>query len=198
MNGFTLCNVTASYDEQVVLRNFSAEIPKGEVTVLMGSSGCGKTTLLRLLMGLKKPDSGKLEGAGAYRCAVVFQEDRLCETLSAVQNIALVSKDVPQIRAHLTALGVDESEQDKPVRELSGGQRRRVALVRAVLFGSDFLVLDEPFKGLDEETREKAMRYTLAHQGTRGVILVTHDAEEARYFGGKILRMSAPARMEEM
>ncbi len=189
MIGFTLKNISASYDGRPVLRNFSAVFPKNEITVIMGPSGCGKTTLLRLLLGLKQPDSGQLQGIGKLRNAAVFQEDRLCETLSAVQNIQLVNKDETAARAHLRLLGLDLHEHDKPVRELSGGQRRRVALIRAILFPSDFLIMDEPFKGLDEETRATAIEYVLGHKGERGLILVTHDPDEASMLGGTLLHM---------
>ena len=196
MNSFTLENVCASYDGQQVLRDFSAGFAKGETVVIMGPSGCGKTTLLRLLLGLKQPEKGVLQGAGKFRCAAVFQEDRLCETLSAVQNVALVHRNEAQIREHLQMLGLDAQEHDKPVRELSGGQRRRVALVRAMLFSSDFIIMDEPFKGLDEDTRAAAMAYTVNNKGDRGLILVTHDADEAVYFGGQLIRMEPVAREE--
>lgn len=189
MIGFTLKNVSASYDGRPVLRDFSADFPKNEITVIMGTSGCGKTTLLRLLLGLKQPDSGQLQGTGKLRSAAVFQEDRLCETLSAVQNIQLVSKDETAARAHLRLLGLEPQEHDKPVHELSGGQRRRVALIRAILFPSDFLIMDEPFKGLDEATRATAIKYVLEHKGDRGLILVTHDPDEAALLGGTLLYM---------
>lgn len=189
MTGFTLENVRASYDGRSVLSGFSASFNKNEIYVLMGPSGCGKTTLLRLLLGLKKPDAGILYGPGQFRCAAVFQEDRLCETLSAKENIELICKEKDTVATHLQALGLAQIELDKPVRELSGGQRRRVALVRAMLFPSDFIVMDEPFKGLDEETRAAAIDYVLKNRGDRGLILVTHDPEEAALFGGTLLRL---------
>lgn len=189
MNNFTLKNVTASYENQVVLKDFSITFSENSVYVLMGPSGCGKTTLLRLLLGLKKPDTGTVSGAGKLRCGALFQEDRLCETLSAVQNIALINKNETLIRQALTELGLENIEHDKPVCELSGGQRRRVALIRAVLFDSDFMIFDEPFKGLDDETKERAIAYTLQNRNGRGLILVTHDFEVAKRFGGNVIQM---------
>ena len=177
-----LRNISVAFGDKQVLRDFSAGFAKGETVVIMGTSGCGKTTLLRLLLGLKQPEKGVLQGAGKFRCAAVFQEDRLCETLSAVQNVALVHRNEAQIREHL--------------QMLSGGQRRRVALVRAMLFSSDFVIMDEPFKGLDEDTRAAAMAYTVNNKGDRGLILVTHDADEAVYFGGQLIRMEPVAREE--
>lgn len=184
MEGFVLTKVTAAYEDKTVLQNFSAVFQKGQIYVVMGPSGCGKTTLLRLLLGLHLPAEGKIDGAGKLRCGTVFQEDRLCEVLSARQNVALVCRDANRVKKYLGELGLPDAEQEKPVRELSGGQRRRVALARAVLFESDFLILDEPFKGLDEENRQIAMRYVLLHRGDRGLVLVTHDPAEADFFGG--------------
>lgn len=191
MNGFTLKNIQASYNDHTVLENFSAVFEKGQIYVLMGPSGCGKTTLLRLLLGLKRPDSGILEGVEQLRCSAVFQEDRLCETLSAIENVALICKHKDRISRHLQTLGIVPQEQYKPVRELSGGQRRRVALVRAILFSSDFIIMDEPFKGLDADTRAKAVAYVLENKGDRGIILVTHDPEEASMFGGERIQMNS-------
>lgn len=187
--GFLLKEISVSYADKKVLNNFSAIFPKGEITVIMGPSGCGKTTLLRLLLGLKKPEKGLLEGPETLRCGTVFQEDRLCESLSAIQNINLVYPDKTTIQEHLAHLDFGKEEFSKPVRQLSGGQRRRVALVRAVLFSSDFLVLDEPFKGLDADTRALAIQYIFKYQQNRGIILVTHDSAEAEAFGGTLLEM---------
>lgn len=183
MTAFVLKNVTAAYGEQIVLYNFSTVLKKGEAVILWGPSGCGKTTLLRLLQGLKKPKSGIVEGAGRWACGTVFQEDRLCEQLSALQNLRPVCPQLSYVRQHLQELGLSDEDTAKPVSQLSGGQRRRVALARAVLFPSDFLLLDEPFKGLDEATRQAAMQYVRRHQEGRGLILVTHDKTEAVLLG---------------
>ena len=156
-----LNHISKRFGDKVVLDDVSLFVKKGEFVTILGPSGCGKTTLLRLLLGLKRPDSGVLEGVEQLRCSAVFQEDRLCETLSAIENVALICKHKDRISRHLQTLGIVPQEQYKPVRELSGGQRRRVALVRAILFASDFIIMDEPFKGLDADTRAKAVAYVL-------------------------------------
>ena len=182
--------VCKSFDGRTVLRDFSARFPQGSVSVIMGPSGGGKTTLLNLMLGLLKPDSGKLDGL-PQAPAVVFQEDRLCEGFSAVSNIRLVCGDrVPteRILEHLSLLGLADSAQ-QPVRELSGGMRRRVALARAVLYGGDALILDEAFKGLDPDTRTIALDYVMTHRGDRTLICVTHDEQEAAFFGGQRVRV---------
>ena len=173
-----------SYGENRVLRAFSAVFPEGRFSCIMGASGCGKTTLLRILLGLEKADSGEITGLPS-RISAVFQEDRLADDFSAVSNLALVlGKRVPRetLRAELSALGLSGS-LDKPVRALSGGMRRRVAIARAMLCDAELYLLDEPFKGLDEETKKIVMDYVKTKSAGKTVIFVTHDEEEAAYLG---------------
>lgn len=177
-----------SYGENRVLTDFSAVFPEGETSCVMGASGCGKTTLLRLLLGLEKPDGGTILGL-PEKISAVFQEDRLAEPFSAEANLALVTgPHVPRetLRSALSALGLSGS-LDKPVRELSGGMRRRVAIARALVYDAPLLLLDEPFKGLDEETKKTVMDYVKAHAAGKTVILVTHDEDEAEYLGIKTI-----------
>lgn len=189
MTELVLRNVSVAFNGHTVINDFSLVLKKGETLVLMGPSGCGKTTLMRLLLGLERPQSGYADGVGSCRCGTVFQEDRLCEGMSAVANLRSVCPQDAVIRQHLKQLGITEAEQEKPVRQLSGGQRRRVSLVRAVLFSSDFLFLDEPFKGLDVDMRETAIRYIDRFRRERGLLLITHDPAEAQIFGGRCIQM---------
>jgi len=184
-------NVSKSFGDKVVLRNFSATLYEHRYNCIMGPSGCGKTTLLNMLMGLLKPDSGTITGVPQKK-STVFQEDRLCESFSAVSNIRMVlSKrtDTETIREHLAFLGLKEDSIYLPVHELSGGMRRRVAIVRAMLAESEIVFLDEPFKGLDIETKKTAIQYVKANSRGRTVILVTHDKAEAEEMNGNIIRM---------
>jgi NitT/TauT family transport system ATP-binding protein len=177
-----------------VLSGLTLRVAEGERVAVMGHSGCGKTTLLRLLLGHLRPTGGAVSGAAGLRFGVVFQEDRLCEPFSAASNarmaLALPRKEGARLAArHLAELGLGGHEA-VPVRELSGGMRRRVAIARAVLFGGDALLLDEPFKGLDDESRAAAARYVLAHAGgARALILVTHDEAEAALLGARVVRL---------
>ena len=183
-------DLTKTYGELTVLRDFSAVFPEGKITAVMGPSGCGKTTLLRLLMGLEKPDGGTILGV-PEKISAVFQEDRLCRDFSAVANVRMVTgKRVPEteITAHLTALGLGESLR-RPVSELSGGMKRRVAMARAVLYGGSLLLLDEPFKGLDGENRRIAEDYIRSHTAGKTVIFITHDEQEAERLADCLIRM---------
>ena len=190
MNTISIRNIHKSFDGKEVLSNFNAEIPTGSVTALMGLSGCGKTTLLNILMGFEKPDSGEVCGI-PERISAVFQEDRLCESFSALTNLRLVyGKNTTDDEALqlLGKMGLKGSEK-KPVRELSGGMRRRVAIARALLAEGDMLILDEPFKGLDESTREEVAGEILSQTQGKTVLMVTHDRREAEMLHGTVLEM---------
>ena len=178
-------NLSKSFDGKRVLENLSLDLPDAGVTAVEGRSGAGKTTLLNILMGLLPPDAGLIEGLAGRRVTAVFQENRLLENWSALKNIRLVcgrGATDADIRAHLAEVGLADEEKT-PVRALSGGMKRRVALVRGVIAPGDVLVLDEPFKGLDEATRDAAIAYVLRHAGNRLILLVTHDPAEAAAMG---------------
>lgn len=174
-----------SFDGKVVLDHVSLTLESDGTACLMAPSGRGKTTLLRCIAGLETPDSGQITDL-PERIAYVFQEDRLCDGFSAVDNIRLVTGKAlgeGEIRRHLEELGLAGS-LDQPVRELSGGMRRRVVISRAVCFSADLLLLDEPFKGLDDEARQQTADYILRHRGAAAILCVTHDREDAAALGG--------------
>ena len=184
-----LSNVSKSYGERPVLTDFSAEFPAG-VTVIMGPSGRGKTTLLRLMMGLESPDSGAISGL-PERLAAVFQEDRLPMDFRAAACVMMTADRAvrrEEARRDLERLGLG-AELQKPVRKLSGGQRRRVCIVRAVLAEPEALFLDEAFAGLDSEAKKTAAEYILERMTGKIVVSVTHDPEEAALLGGGVLNM---------
>ena len=190
MDAIVLDRVSKSYGEKQVLKEFSLSVSAGSVCCIMGRSGCGKTTLLRLMMGLEAPDSGTITGVPEKKSAV-FQEDRLCADFDAETNLRLVLRGRPDaafLRRELEAVGI-ENQGKKPLREYSGGMARRVALARAMISDSEILFLDEPFKGLDDKTRETAIRYVQDRLNGRTLFIVTHSPEEASAFGGMLLRM---------
>ena len=164
--------------------------------VLWAPSGWGKTTLLRILMGLEAPTFGSVEGVG--RVGAVFQEDRLCPQLTAEENVALVltaeqykvkTQYKEQIRDDLIQLGLDDEALALPARKLSGGQKRRTALLRALWAESDTLLLDEPFTGMDPAVMKKAAAMLKARCGTKPTLLATHDKEAIRELGWKVIEL---------
>ena len=188
MKDLKICGLSKSFEGKPVLRAVTLTLSGGGRYALMGPSGCGKTTLLSILAGLIPADSGHIEGL-PDRVSMVFQEDRLLSELSARRNLRVVLP--PSVRDEaiaeaLAALGLGE-DLDRPVSELSGGMRRRVAIARALLAEGELLLLDEPFKGLDEATRAQTAAYLLAHTEGRTVLLVTHDREEAALLGAEEL-----------
>ena len=170
-----------------VLANFSALLPDGSVTAIMAPSGQGKTTLLRLLMGLEQPDKGSITGLDGMRISPVFQENRLCEYLPVSANLRLTAPQLTDgnIREALGQVCLPPSCAGQPVLELSGGMKRRVAILRALLTEHDLLLLDEPFQGLDSAA--KAAVITLIRQKSKGktLVLVTHDKQEAIRLGAQ-------------
>ena len=180
-----------AYGDKAVLRSLSLTFHVGQTTAVMAPSGWGKTTLLRILMGLETPDSGAVYGLEGLRKSAVFQEDRLCMQLDAADNVRLVTPGLTRTQAQqaLDAVGLRDCA-GQPVRELSGGQRRRTAILRALLARWDVLFLDEPFRGLDAETRRLVLDDTRRRCVGRTVLLVTHDEAEAEAMqAGTILRL---------
>ena len=172
-----ILNVQKSFGGKKVLSGFSATVEEGKITALMGESGKGKTTLLRIIAGLEKADGGSILKEGA-RVAFLFQEDRLCESLSAYDNIRLVcpAKD-QEIKDMLEKMGLSE-DIHKKVSTFSGGMKRRVAIARALLYDAPLVLLDEPFGGLDEHTKEKVAAVVREALCGKTALVVTHDSED--------------------
>lgn len=169
--------VSKSFDGKAVLQSVHWRIAPGERWQVRGASGIGKTTLLRLLMGLETPDAGCITGREGLQFLPVFQEDRLVEHWSAIGNVSLVCADAARVHRILCKL-LPEDAIDQPVRTLSGGMRRRVALARALAAEGDVLVLDEPFAGLDKKTQRQAMTVIEQHRAERTLVIVSHGTDD--------------------
>lgn len=178
------------------LAGMSLRAAENEVVAVVGPSGCGKTTLLELICGLQRPDSGTVRAAPA---ALMPQRDLLLPWLSAIDNagLALRARGISRTEARTAAapwlerFGLAQFERTRPA-ELSGGMRQRVSFLRTLLAGKPVLALDEPFAALDAITRHE-MQGWLSHVLTsepRTVILITHDVEEAVVVGDRVVVMS--------
>lgn len=182
-------HLSKRYGDTTVLTDFSVLLPAGQTTCIMGASGCGKTTLLRILLGLEQADGGEISGL-PQRISVVFQEDRLLP-FSAGKNAALAVRKCSEarLREHFAAVGLADCLH-MPVQKMSGGMRRRVAILRAVLAESELLLLDEPFQGLDTETKEQVIAYLKKQTVGKTVLLVTHEESDVEKLGGRCIRLT--------
>ena len=190
MKKLELKNIKKTYNETIVLDGFSAICDSSKPSCIMGESGAGKTTLLNIIMGLVSADSGMAgysfqSGAvvthGGYRTSAVFQETSLVPHLNPVINVAMVlgnNSDKKRIKQELGYL-IDEEFLDKPCAQYSGGMKRRVEIVRAIMADSDIVVMDEPFAGLDDTTKNKVIGYIMDNIGDRILIISTHDLSDA-------------------
>lgn len=186
-----LIHLSKQYDEKLILRDLSATFLEGRMNCLMGASGAGKTTVINILMGLDKPDYGEIYGVQGKRIAAVFQEDRLIEHWNSMKNVKLVcDKSVTEQTIDLDFMRVGlEEGKDKPVKNFSGGMRRRVAIVRAMLAKSDIIILDEPFKGLDDTLKGQVIDYVKQRTAGKTVIVVTHDKEEVKLLEANLITL---------
>ena len=184
-----LTNISHSYSGHRVLQNFRLTLLRGQRIALMGPSGVGKTTLLRIALGLQHPDSGQVENTFS-KVAAVFQEPRLLPWRTAAENVNLVLGDkketLARAREALVTLGLGDA-LDKYPGQLSGGMQQRLALARAMAVEGDVLILAEPFKAMDEALRASVMAQIAQTQAA--ILLVTHDEGEAKALGCEIMRI---------
>lgn len=172
-------NLTVKFDK-VVLQDINLNFDKG-VYCIYAPSGRGKTTLLNAIAGLVK-HKGNIITTG--KISYIFQEDRLLNWLTAKQNIMLVEPDKNTALKYIDYLGINEFE-NKLVQELSGGMKRRCALVRGLAFEADIYLLDEPFRALDEDNAEKVRNIIKQMADNKLFIIVTHNEEDYKLLNAK-------------
>ena len=179
-----LQNLSFAYGEKKIFSGLNLEFEEG-ITCLMGASGSGKTTLLYLLAGLREPGQGTIEGKPA-KPAMVFQENRLFPWLNVLENVLVVTDQKKREEA-VSLLKELEIDPQLAVSELSGGMARRVALVRALIYDGDWLLLDEPFSGLNQELIEKTA--AVIRNSGKPAVVSTHSLQEAEYLKSRIVRI---------
>lgn len=181
-----------SFSGHLVFENLNIDFDEKKVNIVKGASGCGKTTLLRILAGLTEKDGGKTEGFSDKKISFAFQEDRLLKEQNPVKNISIVLEkggDINRIKDNLISVGLTAFDLNKPCASFSGGMARRVAVVRAVMYPSEIIMLDEPFKGLDDNTKKSVSKYLLKETKERTVIAVTHDLDDFKDFDYKLINI---------
>lgn len=177
--------INKSYGDKEVLRDFTTKFEEGTVTFITGESGIGKTSIIRILMGLEGYQSGSISGLEGKEISVVFQDDCLCDKLSLDKNLSMViygQQGKEQDLDRLLDLFGLEGYRHKRVAELSGGMKRRLAILRAILYPHNLMIMDEPFKGLDEENKRLVMGQVGQSLVGKTGIIVTHDKTEIDFF----------------
>ncbi|MHC1770762.1 MAG: ATP-binding cassette domain-containing protein [Flexilinea sp.] len=186
-------DISKAYGDQNVLTQWNCTIPSHKITCLMGPSGCGKTTFLHIMLGLIKPESGTIYGLENQIIKAIFQENRLCNYLNSPKNISIVcskkDRDLIKINNALKSVGLDQKDIIKPVSELSGGMQRRVAIVRALIPYSTMILMDEPFRGLDEDTKKKVVDFVFELTKDKTLLITTHDRSDVEMLNAELIEM---------
>lgn len=186
------------FKEEFIFEDFNISFFDKKITSIVGPSGCGKTTLLRIIAGLEPYNRGTVTGIDQRSLAFVFQEDRLLPWLSVTQNIEIVMKTKfngdeikHRVREVLSLLDITAAAQMMP-DELSGGMQRRVAIGRALAYDGEIILLDEPFKGMDDKLRRGILEQlgSIWRASKKTVILVTHDIEDAKKISDTVYELS--------
>ena len=198
MDGIKIRDLIVTYENEGnilnAINNINLDINTDEITVILGKSGCGKTTLLRMIKGIEKPTFGSIE-TNDLNIAYIFQEPRLMPWLNVFDNVTfgLEKKDIKNdvIDDLISLVGLDDFKTYFP-HQLSGGMQSRVSLIRALAVNSNYILMDEPFAALDYFTRETLQNELLKiyEKSKVGIMFVTHNIDEALKLGHKIIVMS--------
>ncbi|PKM57752.1 MAG: ABC transporter ATP-binding protein [Firmicutes bacterium HGW-Firmicutes-3] len=193
-------NIHKSYGDLKVLHDFNLELDKNRIHCFFGPSGCGKTTLMHVIAGILKPDSGDIIMPPDMRFSYIFQEERLLPWMTVKENVALVLLDKKdkayvesQVKASLSLVELNDFADYYP-NELSGGMRQRVSIARAFAYEGDVLAMDEPFKGLHLKLKQSLMdaiyKYWILHKPQ--TYFITHDIDDALYIADDIYIFDGP------
>lgn len=195
-------NLCKTFGSKKVLNNLNITLEDGGIYCLMGPSGMGKTTLLRIIMNLETKDSGEITGIDPdVEISSMFQEDRILPMLSAIANVNMMyekKRPVKEIKEDLSQI-LPKKCLRQPVCELSGGMKRRVSLARCMHYQGKMIILDEPFTGLDMATKQEVISYILKNRRNRILLVATHGIEDAALLGAKVIHLEdCQELMDEM
>ena len=184
-----ITNLSKKFASKVIFDNDTFEFPDGKVTYLIGESGIGKTTLLRIIAGLDKEFSGEITSI-SNKISYVFQEPRLFPNLNVEENISLVAEDSCYSVKEILSLMELENEQNSLPSSLSGGMKMRIALARAIYNDGDIFLMDEPFSALDDELKARLLPKVFDYLKGKTIIIVSHNLDEANKFADKIINFN--------
>lgn len=176
------------YGEKTVFENVSFSVRDGTAAAFTGASGIGKTTLLRCIAGLERPDSGAITGLEGKRLTYAFQENRLIPQISVTENLLCFYNDRKRAEYLLTRAGLI-NDSDTKAGTLSGGMKRRLSVIRALLYGGDVYFMDEPFKELDDKTADGIRQLIKEETKGKTLFLVTHDTTDVAYFDAAEIKL---------
>lgn len=182
-----ICNLNKSFGQNVIFENLNLTIEENAITYVMGKSGIGKTTLLRIISGLDKEYTGEIKYSG--KLSYVFQEPRLFPQLSVLENLEVVneSPSIDKIKL-LEMLDLIGCENMMP-HQLSGGMKMRLSIARALYYNPDVIIMDEPFASLDETTKEKITENIFLLLKNKTVIIVSHNLDDAQRYAKNIINL---------
>lgn len=187
-----ITNLSKKFGKKILFDKFSLEIAECGILAIKGNSGCGKTTLMRIIAGLDKKYTGKIEYGNIKKISYVFQEPRLLPGCTALENVALPLGDTEEAKETakmwLTKLGLEEDLDTYP-DELSGGMKMRVAIARAFAYDGDLLLLDEAFNGIDADRTNAIMDMVIEYSNKKPCIVITHNQDQLDYLKCKIVNI---------
>lgn len=198
MSYFSMENISFKYNEEYIFKNFSLEINKGDILVVKGKSGVGKTTLLRIISGLNKCEKGKIfldniditnEKIEKRKISYLFQNYSLFPHMTVEKNILYANKKA-DVNFLLNIVNLSGYNKKYPY-ELSGGQYQRISLIRTLALYPKLVLLDEPFSNIDKQLRKKLTKdiERIANEYNLTLIIVSHDTEELEKISTKILKL---------
>ncbi|MGH4052647.1 MAG: ATP-binding cassette domain-containing protein [Clostridium sp.] len=180
--------VSKRFNGELVISNKTIEFPKQGIVCIFGPSGVGKTTIFNLIAGITYPDEGEVKITEDI--SMVFQEDRLIPWLSAIENISLVLKDrelgLTTAKDYMNDMQLTDIKNKRPA-QLSGGMKRRVAIARALAYDKRIMLMDEPFKGLEEELKNQIMDQIIKLSADKLIVIITHVKAEIEYLNADIV-----------